>query len=451
MSIKPLEVPLQEFLSKIQTEYPVQAFPMVVANAINKSAFYHQVPHAVAGQTYLAQMAYMAQHCINAPSDKKKEGQPCSLAILTVFPSGEGKDVCKDDAAKIIKEIDDASLESFRQDIDAWKYNTQKNKGNRPHSPQSIFMRATTQGLLKHMSLSPSSSYIWSTGEGGYLFAGYSLQQSDTKGDSLSTLTDLIDRGTVITNLGGEDSSYISNKRFCLDISVQDVVVKKVLNDEMFRNQGFMARFLFASPKPLAYKPRTYEEAKLKPYDDSDLQIYWNLCKELLDKSSSIKIRSILQKNEEANELHHEYNEFIKKATDLESEGFYVDIAPFAKRSQQYVLRVAAVLAFFDGKDEVDYLTMKNAILIMKYSLDQWLLYLTQNKKCLDNILFEWLKSKASSGTIEFEVSKILQIGPEEIRFRDKRNSAIKILLEKKLIKYKDNNKKIIVLVDASE
>ena len=87
----------------------------------------------------------------------------------------------------------------------------------------------------------------------------------------------------------------------------------------------------------------------------------------------------------------------------------------------------------------------------MKYSLDQWLLYLTQNKKCLDNILFEWLKSKASSGTIEFEVSKILQIGPEEIRFRDKRNSAIKILLEKKLIKYKDNNKKIIVLVDASE
>ena len=204
-----------------------------------------------------------------------------------------------------------------------------KNKGTRPHSPQSIFMRATTQGLLKHMSLSPSSSYIWSTGEGGYLFAGYSLQQSDTKGDSLSTLTDLIDRGTVITNLGGEDSSYISNKRFCLDISVQDVVVKKVLNDEMFRNQGFMARFLFASPKPLAYKPRTYEEAKLKPYDDSDLQIYWNLCKELLDKSSSIKIRSILQKNEEANELHHEYNEFIKKATDLESEGFYVDIAPF--------------------------------------------------------------------------------------------------------------------------
>ncbi|MEG0482240.1 MAG: DUF3987 domain-containing protein [Acinetobacter sp.] len=450
MTTDTLAASINEVLSETITGYPIQAFPMIVANAINKSAFYHQVPHAVVGQTYLAQMAYMAQSYINAPSDKKKEGQPCSLAILTIFPSGEGKDVCKDDAAKIIKEIDDASLESFRQEVDEWKSSTQKNKGTRPHSPQSIFMRATTQGLLKHMSLSPSSSYIWSTGEGGYVFGGFSLQ-SDMKGDSLSTLTDLIDRGTVITNLGGEDSSYLSNKRFCLDISVQDVVVKKVLNDEMFRNQGFMARFLFASPKPLAYKPRTYEETKLKPYDDHDLQIYWDLCKDLLDRSSHLKTRSVISKNEDADRLHHEFNEFIRKESDLLSEGLYIEIAPFAKRTQQYVLRVAAVFAFFDGKNEIDYVTMKNAILIMKYSLDQWLLYLTQNKKCLGNILFEWLKDKASDSVTEFEVSKLLQNGPENIRKGVKRDAAIKILLEKNLIKYTNNKKKFIELAGASE
>ena len=148
-----------QFIEKVE-EYPIDVFPKIIARAIKKSAFYHHVPIAVAAQTYLAQMAYMAQSYINAPSDKKKDGQPCSLAILTIFPSGEGKDVCKDDAAKIIKEIDDVSLESFREEVDEWKSSTQKNKGARPHSPQSIFMRATTQGLLKHMSLSPSSSYI---------------------------------------------------------------------------------------------------------------------------------------------------------------------------------------------------------------------------------------------------------------------------------------------------
>lgn len=450
MTTHTLAASINQVLSETITEYPTQAFPTIVANAINKSAFHHQVPPAVAGQTYLAQMAYLAQSYVNAPSDKKKGGQPCSLGILTIFPSGEGKDVCKDDAAKIIKEIDDASLESFRQEVDEWKSSTQKNKGARPHSPQSIFMRATTQGLLKHMSFSSSSSYIWSTGEGGYVFGGFSLQ-SDMKGDSLSTLTDLIDRGTVITNLGGEDSSYISNKRFCLDISVQDVVVKKILNDEMFKNQGFMARFLFASPKPLAYKPRTYEEAKLKPYDDPDLQKYWKLCKVLLDKSSQLKTRYVISKNEDADRLHHDYNEFIKKESNLLSEGLYVEIAPFAKRTQQYVLRVAAVLAFFDEKDEIDYVTMKNAILIMKYSLDQWLLYLTQNKKNLDDILFEWLKSKASVGITEFEVSKLLQNAPEEIRKSDKRNAAIKVLLEKNLIKYKDDKKKFIELVGSTK
>lgn len=450
MNTKPLTASLQEVLRETITEYPIQAFPVIVANAINKSAFYHQVPHSVAGQTYLAQMAYMAQPYINAPSDKKKEGQPCSLAILTVFPSGEGKDVCKDDAAKIIKEIDDASLESFRQEVDEWKSSTQKNKGARPHSPQSIFMRATTQGLLKHMSLSPSSSYIWSTGEGGYVFGGFSLQ-SDMKGDSLSTLTDLIDRGTVITNLGGEDSSYISNKRFCLDISVQDVVVKKILNDEMFRNQGFMARFLFASPKPLAYKPRTYEETKLKPYDDYDLQMYWDLCKALLDRSSHLKTRSVISKNEDADRLHHEYNEFIRKESDLLSEGVYVEIAPFAKRTQQYVLRVAAVFAFFEGKDEIDYITMKNAILIVKYSLDQWLLYLTQNKKSLDTILLEWMRAKVQSGTTQFKVSTLNQYGPEQIRTCEIRKLAVKILLEKNLIKYTDDKEKFVELVGSTK
>ena len=133
MNTSTLADSIQQILSEVKAEYPTQAFPSIVANAIDKSAFYHQVPHAVAGQTYLAQMAYMAQSYINAPSDKKKGGQPCSLAILTIFPSREGKDVCKDDAGKIIKEIDDACLESFRQELDEWKSSTQKNKGFRPH------------------------------------------------------------------------------------------------------------------------------------------------------------------------------------------------------------------------------------------------------------------------------------------------------------------------------
>jgi hypothetical protein len=94
-----------EALKKFE-EYPSYAFPKIIAHAIQKSAFYHHVPVAVAAQTYLAQMSFIAQKFINAPSDKKESGQPASLAVLTVFASGEGKDVCKDDAAKIVKFLD---------------------------------------------------------------------------------------------------------------------------------------------------------------------------------------------------------------------------------------------------------------------------------------------------------------------------------------------------------
>ena len=78
-----------QFIEKVE-EYPIDVFPKIIARAIKKSAFYHHVPIAVAAQTYLAQMSFIAQRFINAPSDKKESGQPASLAVLTVFPSGEG-------------------------------------------------------------------------------------------------------------------------------------------------------------------------------------------------------------------------------------------------------------------------------------------------------------------------------------------------------------------------
>ncbi len=65
------ELSKDQLIEKIE-EYPIYAFPKIVANAIQKSAYYHHVPVAVAAQTYLAQMSFIAQRFINAPSDKKK-------------------------------------------------------------------------------------------------------------------------------------------------------------------------------------------------------------------------------------------------------------------------------------------------------------------------------------------------------------------------------------------
>ena len=53
------ELSKDQLIEKFE-EYPIYAFPKIIANAIQKSAFYHHVPVAVAAQTYLAQMSYFS-------------------------------------------------------------------------------------------------------------------------------------------------------------------------------------------------------------------------------------------------------------------------------------------------------------------------------------------------------------------------------------------------------
>ena len=429
-----------QFIEKVE-EYPFDVFPKIIARAIKKSAFYHHVPIAVAAQTYLAQMSFIAQRFINAPSDKKESGQPASLAVLTVFPSGEGKDVCKDDAAKIAIEVDNTNMQSYNEEITAWKIAHQKNKGERPISPQSIFVRATTQGVLKHMSISPSSSFIWSTGEGGYLFGGYSLQ-SDTKSDALSTLTDLVDRGTVTTNLGGDDSTLVMNKRFCLDIAVQDVVARPSLENEMCKKQGFFARFLFAAPESLPFKEITKNNRKLKSYDDNDINMYWSLCRELLDPINlaiDTAERQVIMKNDEADDIHIEYENYIN--FESQKDGLYYSIQANAKRTKQYVLRVAAILSFFESKNIIDAKIMRNAIDICKYSLNQWLIYYNKGEKTDSEILFSWIKEQYKRGNKVILKSSINQ-NVRKVKTAQLRDAALKYLIEADYINIEEIGKK---------
>lgn len=68
----------------------------------------------------------------------------------------------------------------------------------------SRFKKTTTQAIIRMMADGAGNSYIWSTGEGGYLFSGYSLK-SDTVGESISVLNDLVDtgKGNALLKCGG--------------------------------------------------------------------------------------------------------------------------------------------------------------------------------------------------------------------------------------------------------
>lgn len=435
----------------VEGEYPIHAFPDVIAKAIKKSAHFHNVPLAVAAQTYLGEQAYIAQRHIKAPSDKSEKGQPCSLFMLTIFPSGEGKDVCKSDASKISEKIESENMNRFYADYKSWSKKKSDERGDAPVNPMSRFKKTTTQAIIRMMADGAGNSYIWATGEGGYLFSGYSLK-SDTVGESISVLNDLVDTGKGNALLrNAEDSHFFENKYFSLDIAVQDVVARPALTNSLLREQGFLARVLFAAPTPLQHREVTLEQQSIKPYDDEDLKAYWQFCEKMLTTpyfGNKLFVgddgRVIITKCQDAERLHIQYQNYIGQ--EAGKGGKYEFIRAYALRTNQYVLRVAAILAYCSEVDYIDARIMQNAIDLCKYSLDEWLRYYGKMEKSDSELMLDWLKKQDSSKILKSAISTTVY--PKHLRSKNNRDAALNHLIDAEHIHIEQIGKKEYVVLN---
>ena len=435
----------------VEGEYPIHAFPDVIAKAIKKSAHFHNVPLAVAAQPYLGEQAYIAQRHIKAPSDKSEKGQPCSLFMLTIFPSGEGKDVCKSDASKISEKIESENMNRFYADYKSWSKKKSDERGDAPVNPMSRFKKTTTQAIIRMMADGAGNSYICATGEGGYLFSGYSLK-SDTVGESISVLNDLVDTGKGNALLrNAEDSHFFENKYFSLDIAVQDVVARPALTNSLLREQGFLARVLFAAPAPLQHREVTLEQQSIKPYDDEDLKAYWKFCEKMLTTpyfGNKLFVgddgRVVITKCQDAERLHIQYQNHIGQ--EAGKGGKYEFIRAYALRTNQYVLRVAAILAYCSEVDYIDARIMQNAIDLCKYSLDEWLRYYGKMEKSDSELMLDWLKKQDSSKILKSAISTTVY--PKHLRSKNNRDAALSHLIDAEHIHIEQIGKKEYVVLN---
>jgi hypothetical protein len=411
------------------TAYPIEAFPPSVANAIKKSAHFHDVPLAVAGQIYLGEMAFLAQSHIDAHSDKSVKGQPCSLAILTIFPSGDGKDNCINDACKVSMDKLDKEMKRYKEEKAAWLNADPKDRDEPPKSPLNRFKKLSTQGLVACMSKGGTKGYTWTTGEGAYLLSGYNLK-SDTVGESLSVINDLIDTGRSNNVIKGlEEAEYLADVRFSLNIAVQNVVAKTALHNDLLREQGFLARFLFSAPEPLKNIQVTKQKRQMKPYHDPDIKAYWQLCEDLLtdippvlgDSSTS---RYLIVKDDAADDVHIEYENFINQQSEPKAQ--YALIAAYAKRTKQYVLRVAAILAFFAQKTVIDAEVMTNAVKICTHSLNEWIRYYGTHETTDSEVLLEWLLKQKTSRVLKSSINQNVR----KLKTSQLRDAAINHLVD---------------------
>lgn len=408
--------------------YPLWAFPALIANAIKKTAYIHKVPISVAGQTYLGEMAFLSQRHINAPSDKMIKGQPCSLFTITIFPSGAGKDNCINDACYVSKTIEKSSMSLYEKEYNEWV----RSKGEliEPKIPLARFKKLTIQGLISLVKKSDQKSFTWTTGEGAYLFSGYTMK-SDTVGEALSVINNLLDGESISNVLKGSNIEYVDGVRFSINIGVQDVIAYPALQNELLREQGFLARALIVFAEPLQSVQITKQDRSIRPDQDIDLKAYWSLCEKILsDVPKALDCANayiVILKTEEADDLHIEYENFILR--EVEKNGRYAFIHSYARRTVQYVLRVAAIFAFFKQESVITSETMKGAITICRYSLEQWIDYYGKDSKSDSEILLEWLKAQYRKGNKRVLKSSINQ---KHAKFKSAklRDAALQYLIE---------------------
>lgn len=435
--------------------YPLDAFPPLARQAIQAIAYHAQAPEAMAGNCVLGSLAYLAQPHVNARSFQHQHGEPCSLFVLTEGASGDRKSTCHNLASLRLNEHESKAYNEYLDELETYKIElagckTPKEKEQyeainpKPVNPKSMFADITVDSLVgAYIHDHLTNAYI-TGGEAGKLLGGHSLS-SDNQALTASTYTELWDSGNASrhrsrSNVNG--SGVAIDVRLSINMLGQRVILEKVLNSEVLMEQGFMARFLLTAPETMAGKrthtAKTWHE---RPYTDKRLINYWARCVFLLDEcrpSRSLEDgrlnRPVINLTPEADTLAMEF--YNKTELEVKRSGKYAHLKPFADRALPNAVRIATVLAFFEGKKVITPELMTSGIKIAQHSLDEWQRYNIfiehdESLKSADRVE-NWLISycREHETTIVPRVKIQQGITPSGLRKKKKLEPLLKILME---------------------
>lgn len=440
----PAPLPLLPELTKA-APYPIDQLPQAMSAAAKAIAYHVQAPIELAAQCVIGAAVYLAQSRINAPHIHKPNGMPASMFMLTLADSGDRKSGCRELAFKTVDETEKEARQSHRSECEQITSFADGMKGKArdnylaEHSlqpdPRTQFSDATFEPIAGAF-IRGMVAASWDTDEGGQVLGGSSLK-ADTRAATLGGLVKAFDNGNIErTRAGGnaEGSGFAYNRRLSIHLLAQQVTVAAALNDPLLKGQGFLARFLFASPDSIAgTRLLSAERMQEKAYSDSRLQRFWERCKaiqatpqQIDPETGEIKAPVMPMSGAAETAWMNVYNEAEREQATL---GEYADIKPFAGRSGELARRLAAVLAYFEGKTEIDAGIMESACAIVRHSLSEWVRHMGSslpNQKLLQAAaLMDWLRTK---GWAEFHRDKLGAQGPTRGRAK-LRDELLAVLL----------------------
>jgi hypothetical protein len=434
------------------TPYPLNALPYVMRCAVEAIAEHAMVPAAIAGQCVIGAATHLAQTRVNAWHYKgKPEGAPCSLFMLSLFDSGEGKSSARELAFKTIDEAEKEARARHRQVCAEIETMVAGLKGKAreeflaahplPPDPKTQYSDATYEPIVGDF-IRGKSAASWDTDEGGQMLGGHALK-ADTVAATLGGLTTGFSSGKFErTRSRGnlEGSGVAFDRRLSIHLMAQAVAVASALSDPLLVGQGFLARFLFSAPVSLAGTCYiTIESLQRSAYKDPRLQAHWSRCEEIaasreyIDPETGEVAPPVLELDAAAKHV------WVDFRNEIESErgplGKFAGLKPFAARGGEQALRLSAVIGCYEGVKQIDAECMRRACMLVRYSLDEWLRYIDAGTVDPDlklaGELMSWLRDpKHKEKWKEFHIHEMGKSGPSAIRTAKVRDKVLAILLK---------------------
>ena len=384
--IPPPVLPEPEPLPEITPppEYPTEALGNVLGEAAKAIAETVQAPPVIAAQSVLATAAFLAQDKANIYHEGRTT--PLSLFALTVAASSERKSSCDRVAMGPVEEWQreqhahyrDAERD-YKDSLEVYKAaraeaqraatsGRQRSHDARAHAaaladlvepkepihPQVICTEPTLEGLFKNFRYGRPSQALM-TDEGGQFFGGHAMDE-DKAMRTVSALSLYWDGRPIIRTRGAEGETHaLYGRRLSAHLMVQPIIAENVLGKRLLQEQGLLARFLLAEAGTIAgTRLKDVSAPSQNPNSHPAVVRLHARMRELLslepnkDDDGALELPALKL----GPEAHRTWAEGYNAIELMQAPGQPLEVVrPSAGKAAENALRIAGVLAVFEGQD----------------------------------------------------------------------------------------------------
>jgi len=263
-------------------QYPVDALPAVIRDAVREVAAFVQSPLPMVASSALAALSLAGQaHCDVVRADRLTG--PSSLFILTIADSGERKSTCDSFFASAIRAYEteqaDAGRETAKRHaaaVTAWEAKVsgvkeklrqqaakqestsrmeaalcdlELSKPEAPRVPRMLYADATPEALAHGLAKQWPTAGIVSS-EAGTVFGSHGMSK-DSVMRNLAMLNTLWDGAALHIDRRTSESFAVRGARLTVALQVQEPTLREFFRQSgaLARGTGFLARFLVAWPE----------------------------------------------------------------------------------------------------------------------------------------------------------------------------------------------------------